>query len=111
MLERVSQRNTTCQRPANSKRLVEVALQAGSRASCLVDLGGEVDEAGLEGVSTVGVTSGASAPEVLVGEVLEWLAHRGHERRSRRPRSPSPSRCRRNCAGICGPRPGRDRPG
>ena len=37
----------------------------------------EIDEAWLEGVSTVGVTSGASVPEILVDGVLEWLAARG----------------------------------
>ncbi|NGO80368.1 4-hydroxy-3-methylbut-2-enyl diphosphate reductase [Streptomyces sp. YC504] len=64
---------------SNSKRLVEVALQAGSKASYLVDFASEIEEAWLEGVSTVGVTSGASVPEVLVDEVLEWLAQRGYE--------------------------------
>ncbi|MER7171974.1 4-hydroxy-3-methylbut-2-enyl diphosphate reductase [Streptomyces mesophilus] len=64
---------------SNSKRLVEVALQAGAQASYLVDFASEIEEAWLEGVSTVGVTSGASVPEVLVDEVLEWLAQRGYE--------------------------------
>jgi 4-hydroxy-3-methylbut-2-en-1-yl diphosphate reductase len=62
---------------SNSVRLVEVALQAGASASHLVDHAGEIDEAWLEGVTTVGVTSGASVPEILVGEVLHWLADRG----------------------------------
>jgi 4-hydroxy-3-methylbut-2-en-1-yl diphosphate reductase len=62
---------------SNSVRLVEVALQAGASASYLVDHAGEIDEAWLEGVTTVGVTSGASVPEILVGEVLHWLADRG----------------------------------
>jgi 4-hydroxy-3-methylbut-2-enyl diphosphate reductase len=44
-----------------------------------VDFADEIDEAWLEGVSTVGVTSGASVPEVLVEQVLEWLAQRGFE--------------------------------
>jgi 4-hydroxy-3-methylbut-2-enyl diphosphate reductase len=63
---------------SNSKRLVEVAKLAGSREAYLVDFAGEIDEAWLEGVTTVGVTSGASVPEVLVEEVLEWLAQRGY---------------------------------
>ncbi|MEU6171019.1 4-hydroxy-3-methylbut-2-enyl diphosphate reductase [Streptantibioticus parmotrematis] len=64
---------------SNSVRLVEVALQAGARDAHLVDFADEIDEAWLEGVSTVGVTSGASVPEILVEGVLEWLAKRGYE--------------------------------
>jgi 4-hydroxy-3-methylbut-2-enyl diphosphate reductase len=56
---------------------VEVALQAGAKASYLVDFAEELEEAWLEGVTTVGVTSGASVPEILVDGVLEWLAARG----------------------------------
>ena len=62
---------------SNSKRLVEVALQAGARDARLVDFAREVDESWLEGVGTVGVTSGASVPDVLVMELLAWLADRG----------------------------------
>ena len=62
---------------SNSKRLVEVALQAGASASYLVDYAREVDPAWLDGVSTVGVTSGASVPDVLVMDLLSWLAERG----------------------------------
>lgn len=62
---------------SNSVRLVEVALGAGARTSHLVDFADELDEAWLEGVTTVGVTSGASVPEILVDGVLEWLAARG----------------------------------
>jgi 4-hydroxy-3-methylbut-2-enyl diphosphate reductase len=62
---------------SNSVRLVEVALQAGAKASYLVDFAEELEEAWLEGVTTVGVTSGASVPEILVDGVLEWLAARG----------------------------------
>jgi 4-hydroxy-3-methylbut-2-en-1-yl diphosphate reductase len=59
---------------SNSVRLVEVAKDAGARAAYLVDDAGEVDGAWFEGVSTVGVTSGASVPEELVTGVLEKLA-------------------------------------
>lgn len=64
---------------SNSVRLVEVALGAGAGDAHLVDFAEEIDEAWLEGVSTVGVTSGASVPEVLVDGVLEWLSRRGFE--------------------------------
>ncbi|GAA2853431.1 4-hydroxy-3-methylbut-2-enyl diphosphate reductase [Pseudonocardia halophobica] len=64
---------------SNSVRLVEVALQAGAGASHLIDYAREIDESWLEGVRTVGVTSGASVPEVLVRGVLDFLAERGWE--------------------------------
>jgi 4-hydroxy-3-methylbut-2-enyl diphosphate reductase len=64
---------------SNSVRLVEVALGAGARAAHLVDYAAEVDEGWLVGVRTVGVTSGASVPELLVRGVLEWLAERGFD--------------------------------
>ncbi|MQT04188.1 4-hydroxy-3-methylbut-2-enyl diphosphate reductase [Streptomyces jumonjinensis] len=64
---------------SNSVRLVEVALGAGARAAHLVDFAEEIDEAWLEGVSTVGLTSGASVPEILVEGVLEWLSQRGFQ--------------------------------
>ncbi|MEU5433780.1 4-hydroxy-3-methylbut-2-enyl diphosphate reductase [Streptomyces sp. NPDC020719] len=64
---------------SNSVRLVEVALGAGARDAHLVDFAEEIDEAWLEGVNTVGLTSGASVPEVLVEGVLEWLSQRGFE--------------------------------
>ncbi|WP_093170386.1 4-hydroxy-3-methylbut-2-enyl diphosphate reductase [Sinosporangium album] len=63
---------------SNSKRLVEVALDAGAAASYLVDNAGFIREEWLEGVSTVGVTSGASVPEELVEGVLAYLAERGY---------------------------------
>ena len=63
---------------SNSVRLVEVALEAGSRAAYLVDDASEIEEAWLVGVSTVGLTSGASVPESLVQEVMAWLAARGY---------------------------------
>ena len=67
------------QNSSNSKRLVEVAIEHGSRTGHLVDYADEIDEAWLDGVTTVGVTSGASVPELLVRDVLEWLAERGFE--------------------------------
>ena len=63
---------------SNSVRLVEVALEVGARAAYLVDDASHIDEAWLDGVVHVGLTSGASVPEVLVGEVLTWLAERGY---------------------------------
>ncbi|MFC9459827.1 4-hydroxy-3-methylbut-2-enyl diphosphate reductase [Streptomyces sp. NPDC056637] len=63
---------------SNSIRMVEVALDAGAPAAHLVDFAAEIDEAWLEGVTTVGLTSGASVPDVLVDGVLEWLAERGY---------------------------------
>ncbi|HEX3830103.1 MAG TPA: 4-hydroxy-3-methylbut-2-enyl diphosphate reductase [Sporichthyaceae bacterium] len=62
---------------SNSVRLVEVAREYGAGAAYLVDQAGEVDEAWLDGVATVGVTSGASAPEILVTDLLTHLAARG----------------------------------
>ena len=62
---------------SNSVRLVEVAREAGAAAAYLVDDASQVSEAWLDGVTTVGVTSGASVPEDLVGELLDWLAARG----------------------------------
>lgn len=63
---------------SNSIRMVEVALDAGAPAAHLVDFAAEIDESWLEGVTTVGLTSGASVPDVLVDGVLEWLAERGY---------------------------------
>jgi 4-hydroxy-3-methylbut-2-enyl diphosphate reductase len=63
---------------SNSVRLVEVALDAGARASYLVDDASEIDEGWLVGVGTVGVTSGASVPDDLVMGVLSFLTDRGY---------------------------------
>ncbi len=62
---------------SNSVRLVEVALESGAAASYLVDDASEIDESWFEGVSSVGVTSGASVPENLVDGVLCYLSERG----------------------------------
>ena len=62
---------------SNTVRLVDVALESGSASAYRIDFAKEIDDAWLSGVSTVGVTSGASVPELLVDEVLEWLAERG----------------------------------
>ena len=63
---------------SNSVRLVEVALEAGAKASYRVDDASEIDEAWLDGVSKVSVTSGASVPESLVEGVLSFLSERGY---------------------------------
>ena len=63
---------------SNSVRLVEVALEAGAKASHRVDNAGEIDEVWLEGVDSVGVTSGASVPDELVQGVLDFLVARGY---------------------------------
>ncbi|NED69694.1 4-hydroxy-3-methylbut-2-enyl diphosphate reductase, partial [Streptomyces sp. SID10244] len=67
------------QNSSNSQRLVEVALQNGAAASYLVDYARDIDESWLTGVTTVGVTSGASVPEVLVRGVLDLLAEHGYD--------------------------------
>jgi 4-hydroxy-3-methylbut-2-enyl diphosphate reductase len=64
---------------SNSVRLVEVALDAGAKTSYRVDSFRELAESWIDGVTTVGVTSGASVPELLVTEVLEWLKDRGFD--------------------------------
>ncbi|MHA6511069.1 4-hydroxy-3-methylbut-2-enyl diphosphate reductase [Tessaracoccus sp. Z1128] len=61
------------QNSSNSVRLVEVALEAGAKASYRVDNAAEIDPAWLEGVASVGVTSGASVPDELVQGVLDYL--------------------------------------
>jgi 4-hydroxy-3-methylbut-2-en-1-yl diphosphate reductase len=63
---------------SNSKRLVEVSKDRHVPAY-LVDEAAEIDPAWLEGVEVVGLTSGASAPEVLVEEVVDWFRARGTE--------------------------------
>jgi 4-hydroxy-3-methylbut-2-enyl diphosphate reductase len=63
---------------SNSVRLVEVALEYGAKAAHRVDFAHEVQPEWLRGVRTVGVTSGASVPEVLVRELLSELAEAGY---------------------------------
>ena len=63
---------------SNSVRLVEVALEAGAKASYRVDNAGEIDESWLDGVESVAVTSGASVPDDLVQGVLAFLEERGY---------------------------------
>ena len=63
---------------SNSVRLVEVALEAGAKASYRIDDVSEIDESWLEGVENVSVTSGASVPDDLVDDVLTYLVERGY---------------------------------
>ena len=63
---------------SNSVRLVEVALEHGAKAAYRIDYASEIQQSWLDGVASVGVTSGASVPEVLVQEVLADLADAGY---------------------------------
>ena len=63
---------------SNSVRLVEVSKEYGAKNAYLIDYAEEADENWLDGVETVGVTSGASVPEILVRDLLAWLAERGY---------------------------------
>jgi 4-hydroxy-3-methylbut-2-enyl diphosphate reductase len=63
---------------SNSVRLVEVALEHGAKAAYRVDYASEVQQEWLDGAVTVGVTSGASVPEILVQELLADLAEAGY---------------------------------
>ena len=62
---------------SNTVRLVDVALEAGSKTAYRVDGAAEISEEWFNDVQTVGVSSGASVPEILVKDVLDWLATRG----------------------------------
>ena len=62
---------------SNSVRLVEVALEVGAKAAYLIDYASEVEIKWLEDVETIGVSSGASVPEILVDELLDFLAAQG----------------------------------
>lgn len=61
---------------SNSMRLVEVAAKAGCRTSALVQRATDIPWSDLEGMSSLGLTAGASAPEVLVEEIIEALSER-----------------------------------
>jgi 4-hydroxy-3-methylbut-2-enyl diphosphate reductase len=63
---------------SNTVRLVEVALEAGAKASYRIDFASEINDDWFEGVETVGVSSGASVPEELVDEVLAYIAELGY---------------------------------
>jgi 4-hydroxy-3-methylbut-2-en-1-yl diphosphate reductase len=63
---------------SNSVRLVEVARQSGATAAYLVDHAGEIDPSWFDGVTTIGLTAGASVPEILVAGVIERLAEDGY---------------------------------
>jgi 4-hydroxy-3-methylbut-2-enyl diphosphate reductase len=64
---------------SNSVRLVEVALEYGAKASYLVDYAEEIQDEWFTGVETIGVTSGASVPEILVKDVLATLHEQGFQ--------------------------------
>ena len=61
---------------SNSRRLVEVAARAGCGYSQLVQRAGDIDWRALDGIGSVGITAGASAPEVLVNEVIDAFRDR-----------------------------------
>ena len=61
---------------SNSVRLVEVAMRAGAKDARLVDDAGQVDWSWMEGVSTLGITAGASAPERLIEELVDAVRAR-----------------------------------
>ena len=62
---------------SNSVRLVEVALETGARAAYRIDYASEVKQEWLDGVSTIGISSGASVPEYLVDELLSDIRAAG----------------------------------
>ena len=61
---------------SNSVRLVEVAKRAGCERAVLVERASAIDWSEFEGISTLGITAGASAPETLVDEVIDAFATR-----------------------------------
>lgn len=63
---------------SNTVRLVDVALEAGAKVAYRVDTAAEIKEEWLTGVENVGLSSGASVPEILVTDVLAWLSERGY---------------------------------
>jgi 4-hydroxy-3-methylbut-2-enyl diphosphate reductase len=66
------------QNSSNSVRLAEVALEYGAKASHLIDYAEEIQDHWFADVETIGVTSGASVPEILVKDVLATLAEHGY---------------------------------
>ena len=63
---------------SNSVRLVEVALEYGAKAAYLIDYAAEAKDEWFEGVEVIGVSSGASVPEILVQDLLKDLFLRGY---------------------------------
>jgi 4-hydroxy-3-methylbut-2-enyl diphosphate reductase len=61
---------------SNTVRLVEVALEAGAKTAYRIDYASEIQDEWFDGVETIGVSSGASVPEELVEEVLDYIAKR-----------------------------------
>jgi 4-hydroxy-3-methylbut-2-enyl diphosphate reductase len=61
---------------SNSNRLVEVGLSYGAEKSMLIQRGADIEWAWLEGVNTLGLTAGASAPDILVDEVLDAIGEK-----------------------------------
>jgi 4-hydroxy-3-methylbut-2-enyl diphosphate reductase len=61
---------------SNSQRLVEVAQRAGCSKAVLLQRAGEIDWSDYQDISTIGITAGASAPEVLVDEIIEAFSKR-----------------------------------
>lgn len=59
-------------------RLVEVALEYGAKAGYLIDYANQLEDSWFEGVETIGVSSGASVPEILVTDLLTELDRRGY---------------------------------
>jgi 4-hydroxy-3-methylbut-2-enyl diphosphate reductase len=62
---------------SNSKRLVEVGAKAGCKYAQLVQRADDIDWHALDGVQNIGITAGASAPEVLVNEVIDAFRAKG----------------------------------
>ena len=87
---------------SNSLRLVEVAERAGCRKAVLVQRAADIAWEAFEGVATLGITAGASAPELLVTEIIEAFRMRFDVPwRVLQPRwSALPSTCRASCARL-----------
>jgi 4-hydroxy-3-methylbut-2-enyl diphosphate reductase len=61
---------------SNSKRLVEVGKSSGCKYSQMVQRASDIDWRALEGVKSIGITAGASAPEILINEVILTISDR-----------------------------------